>query len=196
MVLRNCYVLTCNENSERAQFSKNVLEKIGFTVNFFCAIPNDDKVVSNKESMMCIYDLISKGNDEWVYVFEDDINILENISLDEIIEYEKISSTFFYLGICDYNHKKFKHHETKINGNLVVIVNGCTRGLHAIALSKEGSDKLLKFAGSLPEKYMDVCLEQFSIKYPANVVRYDLESYIYGHRGIFFQDRNRFPSSI
>lgn len=196
MVSRNCYVLTCDENSERAQFSKNVLEQIGFTVEFFCAIQNEDKVASNKKSMMCIYDVISNGNNEWVYVFEDDINILENISLDEIVEYEKISSTFFYLGICDYNHKKIKHHETKINGNLVVIVKGYIRGLHAIALSKEGAAKLLDFTRLSPEKYMDVCLEQFSIKYPANVVRYDLESYIFGHRGIFFQDRNMFPSSI
>lgn len=38
--------------------------------------------------------------------------------------------------------------------------------------------------------------ENFSIQYPANVVRYDLESYISGHRGVFFQDRKRFPSTI
>ena len=39
-------------------------------------------------------------------------------------------------------------------------------------------------------------LEEFSKKYPANIVRYDLQSYIYGHRGVIFQDRLRFPSTI
>lgn len=43
---------------------------------------------------------------------------------------------------------------------------------------------------------MDVILEAFAAIYPANIVRYDLESYISGHRGVIFQDRNRFPSSI
>ena len=43
---------------------------------------------------------------------------------------------------------------------------------------------------------MDVILEQFSVLYPANVCRYDLESYIHGHKGILFQDRHKFPSSI
>jgi len=43
---------------------------------------------------------------------------------------------------------------------------------------------------------MDVILEQVSRVCPANVCRYDLESYIPGHRGIFFQDRKKFPSTI
>ncbi len=92
---RKCYVLTCNENSERSQFSKHLLEKIGFEVNLFRAVPNKDKVLSNKISMMQIYNIIAHGQDEWVYVFEDDINILEEVSLDEIIKYESISSHFF-----------------------------------------------------------------------------------------------------
>jgi hypothetical protein len=43
---------------------------------------------------------------------------------------------------------------------------------------------------------MDVILEQFSLKYPSICVRYDLESYIYGHKGIIFQDRKKFASQI
>ena len=43
---------------------------------------------------------------------------------------------------------------------------------------------------------MDMCLEDFVKKYPANVIRYDLESYIKGHRGIFYQDRRSFKSLI
>jgi len=197
MLLRKCYLLTCDEKSHRSTFSKNILEKIGFKVNLFRAIPNNDKVLSNKSSMIKIYDIISKGDDEWVYVFEDDINIVENINLDEIVEYEKISSYFFYLGLCNYNNKNHKQHETKINNNIVTIVKGGIRGLHAIGISKKGALELKKFANSSCEKYLDVCLEKFSIKYPANVVRYDLLSYLNNsHRGIFFQDRKIFPSMI
>ena len=39
-------------------------------------------------------------------------------------------------------------------------------------------------------------LEKFTLQYPANCVRYDLESYIKGHKGIIFQDRMRFASEI
>lgn len=196
MVTRRCYVLTCDTLSERAQFSYNLLKKIGFDVNFFTAIPHSDKVISNKISMMSIYDKIAKGEDEWVYVFEDDINILEEISLEELIQYENISSMFFYLGICENGNRKHNINEKKINNKQVIIVNGFTRGLHAIALSKKGAEQLYEFAENSDERYMDVCLENFSKIYPANVVRYDLQSYIYGHRGIFFQDRDRFPTTI
>ncbi len=196
MPVRKCYLLTCDESSSRSQFCKQVLEKIGFTVFFFQAIKNDDKVLSNKESMIKIYDTISEGDDEWVYVFEDDINILEEISLNEIIQYESISSMFFYLGLCEYGNEKRETHGVKINNKPVTIVSGCVRGLHAIGLSKKGAFELSNFGKSSSERYMDVLLEEFSKKYPANVVRYDLQSYIYGHKGILFQDRNKFPSNI
>lgn len=39
-------------------------------------------------------------------------------------------------------------------------------------------------------------LELYSLKNPVNLIRYDLESYIKGHRGIFFQDRKKFQSII
>lgn len=196
MSKRVCFVLTCNEKSERTQFSKHLLEKIGFQVNLFIAIPNADKVLSNKISMMQIYNIIAHGKDEWVYVFEDDINILEDVTLDEIIKYESISSYFFYLGICDYGFIKTIKHKKKINDKSVTIVNGFIRGLHAIGISRKGAATLFFFARMMRERYMDICLERFSKKFPVNVMRYDLESYISGHRGIFYQDRNRFPSTI
>ena len=87
-------------------------------------------------------------------------------------------------------------HETKINNKPVTIVKGNVRGLHAIGLSKHGAMELYNFAKNSSECYMDTCLELFSVKYPANVVRYDLESYIPGHRGVIFQDRKRFPTTI
>lgn len=194
---RTCYVLTCNQNSPRTQFSKNVLEKVGFNVILFNCIPHENKVLSNKISMMAIYQIIADGNDEWGYVFEDDINILQDINLNEIIEYEKISSKFFYLGACIRYQANRELNCNKINNHDVSIISGNVRGLHAIGISKEGAKDLLSFCEDFTNwEYMDMILEQFSEKNPANIIRHDLESYIHGHRGIFFQDRDRFPSSI
>lgn len=194
---RNCYVLTCDVNSERAKFSKTLLEKIGFTVNLFRCIPNKNKLLSNKQSMVKIYELIGSGNDAWVYVFEDDINVMTPIDLNEIIEYEKLSQHFFYLGLCVDKNGIIQNSTNKINSQTVTTVSGGIRGLHAIGLSKQGALNILNFVTQYKEQpYMDIIFEKFSENHPANVVRYDLESYIRGHRGAFFQDRRRFPSSL
>ncbi len=194
---RKAYVLTCDVSSERALFSKSVLDKIGFDVVLFPAIHDPNKVVSNKKSMMAIYDIIAKGDDEWGYVFEDDINLIQDITLGEIVEYEKISSMFFYLGVCDYGAKKTNVCDVKINDHFVTIVAGQVRGLHAIGLSKRGAGELLGFIhNNWHIAFMDLCLEEFSKVHPANVVRFDLESYLTDHRGIIYQDRIRFPSTI
>lgn len=195
MVFRNAYLLTCNTNSPRAIFSKKILENIGFNVNLITCIPNHNKVLSNKISMQYIYKLIINSKDDYSYVFEDDINILEPIKLEEIVEYEKISKMFFYLGLCEYSNPGILTN-FKINNKAVYKKSGFVRGLHAIGLSKEGANKLLDFSKNTDLLYMDMILEQFSIQYPANCVRYDLESYTPGHKGIIFQDRKRFPSNI
>jgi len=190
--MRTAYLLTVSSFSERAQFSKRILEGVGFQVIMVRPILHPDKVLSNKISMQMIYQQIALRG-EYAYVFEDDINLLEDIRLDEIIEYEAISPMFFYLGVCEAKHKAEKTGIT-IRGHDVYQKRGVCRGLHAIGISPQGASELLKFSTS--ERYMDCILEQFSLLYPANVCRYDLESYIAGHRGIFFQDRRRFPSTI
>jgi hypothetical protein len=192
---RNGYILTLNPESERAIFSKNILENIGFDVIFINAILNKDNVLSNKISMQYIYSLIIDSQNDYSYVFEDDINIHEEIQLDEIIEYEKYSEMFFYLGMCEYGNNA-KNSGIKIRNHVVYNKSGFCRGLHAIGLSKKGTEALLKFSKETSERYMDVILENFSKNYPANVCRYDLESYIFGHKGIFYQDRKMFPSTI
>lgn len=195
MVFRNAYLLTCDNNSPRALFSKNVLENIGFNVIVITCIPDNDKVLSNKISMQHIYELIINSGDDYSYVFEDDINVLEPIKLEEIVEYENISEMFFYLGICELVRISILTNFI-INNHDVYAKSGMVRGLHAIGLSKEGAKKLLEFSKQSDLLYMDMILEQFSIQYPANCVRYDLESYIPGHKGVIFQDRNLFPSEI
>jgi hypothetical protein len=196
MDIRNAYLLTVNFESDRTLFCKNLLEKIGFNVILFKALENDDKVLSNKFSMLEIYKIIANGNDEWCYVFEDDINLLDKIDLDEIIQYEKISEMFFYLGCCRYS-RDVLYTSNVINGKRVYKVNKGVRGLHAIGISKKGASNLIDFSNLFKqERYMDVILEEFCKGYPANVVRHALESYIPGHVGIMFQDRKKFASLI
>jgi len=196
--MRTAYLLTTNENSPRAQFSKNVLETIGFSVKVCIAIPNKNKIMSNKISMMNIYYNIFNTNEDWAYVFEDDINVVEPIFLDEIIQYEKISHPFFYLGCCMLNNgDTLKSTGLTINNHLIIKICGGVRGLHGIGISKAGAKELFQFAYNVKERYMDRILENFSIKYPANIVRYDLISpQEKGHRGVLFQDRHQFPSTI
>jgi hypothetical protein len=195
---RNSYLLTCDIHSKRAIFCKQILEYVGFNVILVKCIPHPNKVLSNKLSMIHIFNLIKENKDEWGYIFEDDINLLKDIKLKEIIQYESISKYMFYLGCCViYGANHYMRNSETIYENPVVMVNGMVRGAHAYALSKEGVDKLLSFLENYENyEYMDMILEKFTEIYPANVIQYNLESYIRGHRGIFFQDRIKFPSSI
>lgn len=193
---RTAYLLTVNPTSERALFSKQVLETIGFTVHVFKAVPHADKVWSNTISLLEIYKLVAASPDNYSYVFEDDINVIEPIQLDEIIQYEQISEMFFYLGLCEPRWRPIRPNG-KINNHDVYATSGANRGCHAFGLSKKGATALLAFARRHRHiKPSDIILEMFSTVYPANVVRYDLESYIPGHKGVVFQDRRRFPSTL
>ena len=100
-IYRVAYLLTTNKESNRTLFSQQILTQIGFHVVLVQHVSHPNPVISNKISMCHIYELIHNGADEYAYVFEDDINILENISLSEIVKYEPISTKFFYLGICE-----------------------------------------------------------------------------------------------
>ena len=161
MVNRTAQLLTGDVNSERAIFCKNVLDNIGFDVNIIIYTPHENRVVSNKLSMHHILELICNGDNEFVYFFEDDINILEPITIDEIIEYEKFTEIFFYLGICE--HKAYAiPTNLKINNHTVYQKQGNVRGTHAFGISKNGAKLLLEFSKQFElDKYMDMILEDF-----------------------------------
>jgi hypothetical protein len=195
---RIAYLLTGDIHSDRAVFCKDILDKIGFDVEFIIYTPHENRVISNTLSMHRIYELIISNinleDNDFVYFFEDDINWIEPITLDEIIEYEKISSIYFYLGICEHNAYATPTN-LKINNHTVYQKQGNVRGTHAFGISKSGAKLLLNFSKQFElDKYMDMILEDFSLIYPANVVRYDLSSTIWGHRGVIFQDRTKFQS--
>lgn len=197
-IKRNAYLLTTNQESDRTQFASNVLRKIGFTVIYVQAIPNVCPITSNKISMMKIYKTIATREEEYAYVFEDDIDIHEPITLEQIVLYEKISPIFFYLGVCmPRGRSTIKFKGEVINDYKVWSVSGNVRGLHAIGISKAGASELYGFAKKLRLRYMDCVLEEFSRKYRANILRYDWEnSKIRGHRGLFYQARDKFPTTI
>jgi|SaaInl5LU_22_DNA_1037371.scaffolds.fasta_scaffold02524_6 hypothetical protein len=194
---RNAYILTTNPQSDRTVFSVKILKDVGFNVHLIQHIHHTNPVISNRISMQYIYDIIQNDVHPYAYVFEDDIDIHEKITMDEIIKYEKLSDKFFYLGICeDRGNSTVKDTYYSIYSHRVACISGNVRGLHAIGLSKEGARDLLEFSKDSPHVYMDMVLEDFSRRYPANIVRYDLQSNIHGHRGMFFQNRSRFPSTI
>lgn len=196
---RIAYLLTKSENNNRARWCTKLLSDIGFSVIIVTYIEHEDPVISNKLSMKHIYQMIVQHNisNEHSYIFEDDINIHEPIKLDEIVMYEKLSDMFFYLGICeDHGEKTVKDTRYSIYGRRILSISGNVRGLHAIGISAKGAEELLSLIDKSSHKYMDMILEDFSRIYPANIVRYDLQSNIHGHRGMFFQDRRKFPSTI
>lgn len=199
-IQRNAYLLTTNKDSDRTIFAKSVLEKIGFTVIFVQATPNVSPVTSNKISMMRIYKTIGIKEQEYAYVFEDDIDIHEPITLEEIVAYEKISPIFFYLGLCEpRGRSSVKYKGDIIDSHKVYSISGNVRGLHAIGVSKKGATELYGFAKKTAKgmRYMDCILEEFSRKYRANILRYEWEnSKIKGHRGLFYQARDKFPTTI
>lgn len=195
-VCRSAYLLTCNPNSPRCIFSKNVLESIGFNVILFMAIPDANPLISHKKSMLEILKIASETDENWTYIFEDDINVLGNVALNEIINYEMISDDFFYLGMCKYGHVPMVQTNYAIEGHPVYKVSGCVRGAHAIAMSKHGAKNFLKFAENFTIQYLDMLYELYTLLKPANVVRADLQSNVHGHLGAIFQDREKFPSII
>ena len=194
---RTAYLLSTNHSSDRTLFSANLLREIGFKVVLVKHIPHENSILSNRLSMQLIYDTIQRGSEEFAYVFEDDINKKERITLEEIVKYEILSDMFFYLGICENRGvSTIKDTYYSVFNHKVVSISGNVRGLHAIGLSKKGASELLRFSNHCKYIYMDMVVEEFTKKYPANIVRYDLEGDIPGHRGILFQDRKRFPSTI
>jgi len=196
---RNAYVLSCDFNSDRTNFSCDILENIGFNpVKIACA-PHTNVITSNRLGHESIYQQISQSKDNWGYVFEDDINIIEDVKLDEVIEYEKISKNFFYLGCCINNPREtLKKTSLKIRNSYVYNVKGGSRCLHGIGISKEGCKNILNFSKTWrSRKPFDACMDAFVSIHSANIVRGDLQSPLNRrHFGFLYQDRLRFPTSI
>ena len=196
---RKAYILTSEEETPRNRFSIPLLKSIGFDVVVFPYIKHDDPIISNKTSMMKIYEMIVNSGETYSYVFEDDINVMESITLSDILKYEAISPRLFFLGCCIPEYQtpsNYKKREEKLDERDVIVLSGAVRGIHALGLSKDVAQELLNYAKKSEQRHMDMILEEFTLINPANVYRYDLESSMDGHRGMFFQDRTQFCSTL
>jgi len=197
---RTAHLITVDENSERCIFSSGILDLIGFDVVVHKAFIHPIPYVSLLKTTELIFEEILKSEYEWHYIFEDDINMIEHITLEEIIKYEKISNGFFFLGVCKYGDIGFTT-QYEVNEHPVYKVSGCVRGSHAVAFSKTELKNFMKMyefftSGPNPILHIDVLYELFTLYHPANVIRMDLQSSIPGHFGIIYQDRERFESLI
>ena len=195
---RNAYVLTLDKNSERAKFSKNILEKIGFNVILFEAIKDEFPMRSHRKSMYAIYEkLLEEKEDKYFYVFEDDINTTIDITLSYLLEYEKLNENIYYLGCC-YNRGKFIKQNLKINNEILCKIRGGVRGIHSLCMNRKGVEILKKIYDDNPKNYhMDVMLEKYTLENPLIVIGRNLKSPCnHGHFGIFYQDRGKFESQL
>lgn len=201
---RTAYLISSDapKFAERRAFSTRLLEQIGFTVQFVKFLPDSDPAVSNKRTHQYILEQIIQSGEPYGYVFEDDINVLEPITLDEIVEYEPISNGLFMLGICEYSGNipekvdgciyggmNGKPTGVEIRSHPVMNISFNFRGSHAYAASPEGAKRLLEYSTQSSHRFLDMILEDYSLIEPLNVCRYDLEFDNTGHKGIFFQDR-------
>lgn len=200
-VKRIAHLMTIDENSDRCIFSFGILNLVGFDVKIHKAVPDLNPVLSHSKTSRLIFEEILNSDEEWHYIFEDDINIIKLIKLEEIVEYEKISHGFFFLGVCKYGNDAGFITPYEVNNHKVYSVSGCVRGAHAVAFSKTELKNFMTLfnfftSGKNPILYLDVIYELYTLNNPSNVIRMDLESNIHGHRGIFFQDRDQFKSTM
>jgi len=205
---RVAYVVSMNTATPRFLQTKKVLSEFGFEVSavtpYYFGRTREKQTLSNKIALLTAATLISRGEEPWGYIFEDDIYKHESSrdDLSAVIESEKASNLFQYLGVCTEGEARNKP-----------VRNMCGRCAHAMGISKQGALELLEFANLQEPKlevgqknapgdelYLDVIVQGWCEAQPPgfrvvgplkNSVKGDV-----GHYGIFLQDRNSFESEI
>lgn len=201
---RKAFVITVDLDGARARFARHVLTTVGFDVVLIKAVYDADPPVSLKRTHMQLWEHIAThcADDEWMYIFEDDVNVLESLTIAQLLSYERHAAPtgMFFLGCCMNKWNGVTQTSTSIDGHAVHHVRGGVRGTHAIAYSKAGAQAMLAFAqrtDQARQRHVDVITEAFTTTFKDGVpvMRMDLHSDIHGHNGIVFQDRRRFPDS-
>jgi len=190
------HILTTKPSSVRAIHSSNTLKNIGFdTVEFIqpntIGQTNIERVWSNKNAFLtALQNFIATSSEDWIFLFEDDISARPGYTTEHIKEALKKEDLFAYLGVCNLKTQKKRL---------------CGRCAHAMAISKKGAKEILDFnlksttitpTDRLPkdEPYFDVVVDTFCTeKGPFLVIGPNDTS---GWHGIFFQDRQKFPTGI
>ena len=195
---RQAFVLTADKHSDRAISTESILQEIGFDVTLCDIIEAKTVACSNRLSMIEIYKRIQSHSPGWSYVFEDDLGMLVPITIDEIIQCEEISSHLFYLGCCTIPNTTVEFKTNKTINNHDVFSVSDVRCLHGLGIDSNSVDYILSIIDkNVSLDFLDMIIgQQFTKLHHTNVVRFDLTSHICdGHRGVIFQDRERFPST-
>jgi hypothetical protein len=203
---RVAYVVSLNSSAPRFLQTDKVLRDFGFDVSlvkpFYVGETRYKQTLSNKFALLTAATLISRGAEPWGYIFEDDIfkHELSHDNLSTVIENEAESAVFQYLGACE-----FAPSENRPARHM------CGRCAHAMGLSKHGATELLRYANlqepklarnNVPrdEEYLDVIVQGWCEAQPLGFrVVGPLENSakgIFGHYGLFLQDRTSFESEI
>lgn len=202
--LRKAFVITVDLDGPRARFARDVLSTVGFEVLLTRAVHDPDPVLSLKRTNMQLWEHIAThcAENEWMYIFEDDVNMLDKLTIAQLVPYERHaeSAGMFFLGCCLRGWGGVIDTPTLIDGHPVVHVRGHVRGAHAIGYSRTGARAILALAQTpeqTRERHVDIITEAFTTTVVGGVpvVRFDLHSDVDGHNGIVFQDRRRFPHS-
>ena len=206
---RVAYVVSMNTSTTRFRQTEEVLFDFGFEVTsvkpYYFGTSREKQTLSNKIALLTAATLISRGEEPWGYVFEDDIykHELSQDNLATVIKSERESTLFHYLGICTEGKALKKP-----------VRNMCGRCAHAMGLSKRGALELLEFANLRAPKlevdqknapgdevYLDVIIQGwceksqppgFRVVGPLTASAKGTD----GHYGIFLQDRKNFESEI
>ncbi len=232
----NAFVISkCN--SARYNFTINNLER-GFPkfFNFICheyPILNDSRIhtspslVAKKVSSNLIaftdvwtYEIPnhSKYEDEWSFVFEDDVNVVEpsewlskkKVSLSNyneiligLMHYDEVRNRhgFFYLGICGPIFEKTER-PIKTVRSIIHHYKGYGSCAHAMAITKKRSRNFWSDLASFRpnnDDAMDTSIKAFSIR--SSMKFYTLGANIEmpqgtGHFGIVYQDRRKLKTTI
>jgi len=195
-LLRKAFLITTDISNERTRRTVQILEKVGFVVVYQPVIPHPNKMVSNRLTHMELLRKISVDRTEpWGYIFENDIQI-SNASFrvnPDIIAFESKHPEFMFLGVC--MKKEFLDFFPNTQ-------HYCGYCAHAYALTPKGARKLHTFTlnqnSSRDLQPQDMITLQWFLQekgFPVVEMKYRSPQ-VTGHFGLFYQDRDLFPSKI
>ena len=196
--IRRAYMISTDKNSNRSLWSHKLLSSIGFNVQVI--IPDYNFKLEPAASLVLnvlnIFDICLSSSQDWCYIFEDDIDINKNVTLDELTKWETEASMLFYLGICLDGINKKHQIDTKYGPQ----VSTCGHCTHAFVINKIGIHDFINKSFTKPKNYIDKMLlnwcknKQFGFLVPE--LKSPSKSKISGHVGYFYQNRQIFESGI
>ena len=200
MASRTAYVISsANCPPGRLEHVKRLLARIGFSEIY--VMTRSPLYRPDRAGLAVLYEIIesviTRKNADYVYVFDDIINTLVELKLDELTEYERLANGFFYLGIDKINQNKGIGYTGKTIGSRnVYSVKGNVSSAHAFALSLQGAHGLMAQLSTNRYKTVDLCLCAYSKTHAVPVVRYDLQGVFNGQRGAIFADLCQFNTEF